>query len=312
MIRFLILLMGLMASPNLRMAAQTAPPKKTAFDKATMEAYVRHLFVMPKQVNIEVADPVDSSVPGMKEVKVKATLGAQSGEYSFYVSADGQKIVQGTVYDVAKNPFAADLEKLKTEFQPSFGTPGAPVVLVLFSDFQCPYCKEEAKLLRDNLIKAYPKEVRVYFKDMPLEQIHPWARPASIAGRCVFRQNAVAFWDFHDWIFSKQSEMNAENLKGKVLEWASGKGLNSEQLTACIDNKVTDREIARNMEEAKALRVNQTPTLFINGRRLAGGLDWNSLKTLIDFELDYQKTAKNAGEEACCSVELKTPFAPKP
>lgn len=146
---------------------------------------------------------------------------------------------------------------------------------------------------------------------MPLEQIHNWARPASIAGRCVFRQNATAFWDFHDWIFSKQQEINAENLKAKVLEWAGGKSLNAEQLTACMDNKVTDREIAKNMEEAKGLRVNQTPTLFINGRRLAGGLDWNSLKTLIDFELDYQKTAQNAGEQACCTVELKTPFAPK-
>src|SRR6267378_3211269 len=61
--------------------------------------------------------------------------------------------------------------KLHTDLQPSFGTPGAPVVIVLFSDFECPYCKEEAKALRSNLLATYPKEVRLYFKDLPLTQI---------------------------------------------------------------------------------------------------------------------------------------------
>ena len=83
-----------------------------------------------------------------------------------------------------------DLDKLKTEFQPSLGTPGAPVVLVAFSDFECPHCKDEATMLRQNLLSAYPTQVRLYFKDFPLEAIHPWAKTAAIAGRCVFRQSA--------------------------------------------------------------------------------------------------------------------------
>ena len=99
------------------------------------------------------------------------------------------------------------------------------MVLVLFSDFQCPYCKEEAKMLRANLLSAYPKQVRLYFKDLPLEQIHPWAKPAAIAGRCVFKQNPTAFWDFHDWIFEQPGEITKDNFSEKV--WSSPKARRS-------------------------------------------------------------------------------------
>ncbi len=112
------------------------------------------------------------------------------------------------VYDVGQNPFKDDLDKLKTDLSPSFGTAGAPVVLVVFSDFECPNCKEEAE---DPAAKPaqplFPRQVRVYFKDFPLEQIHPWAKAAAIAGRCVFRQSPAEFWKYHDWIYEHQSEI---------------------------------------------------------------------------------------------------------
>src|SRR5215467_13292999 len=156
----------------------------------------------------------------MFEVNVHLSSGNATQDATFYVSKDGQKILQGSVFDVKDNPFKPELDKLKTDLAPNFGTPGAPVVLVLFSDFQCPFCKEEAKMLRTNLLSAYPKQVRAYFKDMPLDQIHPWARPAAIAGRCVFKQNAAAFWDYHDWMYDHQGEITKENFRDKALEFA--------------------------------------------------------------------------------------------
>ena len=188
---------------------------------------------------------------------------------------------------------------------------GAPVVLVLFSDVQCQYCREQSRLLRENLLKTYPKEVRLYFKDYPLDQIHPWARPAAIAARCVFRQNAPAFWDFHDLLFDKQADFSAANLKEKSLAWVTAKGLNAAQFTACFDSRATEKEVDRNVADGRAVGVNSTPMLFVNGRRLSGVLEWASLKTLIDLELNYQKSHANAGEQACCSVELLTPFTPR-
>jgi protein-disulfide isomerase len=285
-------------------------PKKSALDKATLEAYVRHLFVLdPSRINVAVSDPKPSAdLPGFQEVAVRASLGAQSQDFKFLVSKDGQKILQASVFDVANNPFKADLDKLKTELEPSFGTPGAPVVLVEFSDFQCPYCKDEAKMLRDNLLSAYPKQVRLYFKTFPLESLHPWAKAAAIASRCVYRQQAGAFWDYHDWVFAHQAEITPENLKDKVMEWAKGqKDLDALQLRQCMDTKGAEAEVQKNVDEGRALAITGTPTLFVNGRRIGQTIDWPNLRAIIDYEIEYQKTAKNAGEDCGCELKLNLP-----
>ena len=285
--------------------------KKSALDKATLEAYVRHLFVMKSDVTVQVSDPKPSQVPGFVEVVVHASKGDASGDFPFLISKDGSKILQATVYDVNSNPFKPDLDKLKTEFQPSFGTPGAPVVLVEFTDFECPYCKEEATMLRQNLLTAYPKQVRLYFKDFPIEAIHPWAKSAAIAGRCVFRQDPSSFWSYHDWMFAHQADITPVNLKDKVMEWAKGeKDIDVLQLGRCMDTKATEAEVDKNIAEAHALDVNATPTLFVNGRRIPQAIDWTNLRSIIDYEIEYQKTAKNAGE-ACCEVKLDTPGLPQ-
>src|SRR5262249_52162955 len=224
------------------------------------------------------------------------------------VSKDGQKILQGSVYDINNNPFKSDLDKLKTEFEPSIGTPGAPVVLVEFSDFQCPYCKEEATMLRQNLLASYPAKVRLYFKPFPLESLHPWAKSAAIASRCVYRQQAPAFWEFHDWAFAHQGEITLENLKDKTMEWAKGqKGIDALQLGQCMDTKATEAEVQKDQEEGRALAITGTPTLFVNGRRINQTIDWNNLRAIIDYEIEYQKTAKNAGEDCGCELKLNVP-----
>ena len=297
--------------PLLAVCVMAAPPQKTAsakksaLDKSALEAYARHLYVMGPNVKVEVEDPKPSVLPGFFDVTVRASAGQVSQDFIFYVSRDGQKVVQGAIYDISQNPFKTDLDKLHTEFQPSLGTPGATVVLVEFSDFQCPFCKEEAKMLRDNLKSAYPTQVRLYFKDFPLETMHPWARMGAIAGRCVFRQNPNAFWDYHDWVYDHQADITAENLKQKVLEFAKGKEIDVLQLSRCLDSKATEAEVNKNVAEGKVLNLNSTPTLFVNGRRLVGRVDWPTLRNIIDYEIEYQKTAKNAGED--CGCELKLP-----
>jgi protein-disulfide isomerase len=301
------------SSPRKAAPPKPAPqsPKKSALDKATMEGYVRHLFVWPPPIQVTVGNPKPSiQLPGFDEVIVHAAAaGGGSQDELFYVSKDGQKIVRGVVFDVAQNPFKPDLDKLKTEFQPSFGTPGATVVLVLFSDFQCPFCKEEAKMLRQNLLSAYPKQARLYFKDFPLEQIHPWAKMASIAGRCIYRQNAGAFWQYYDWIYEHQAEITPENLKSKVLEFATGKEIDALQLSRCLDTRATEAEVDKNVADARALQILSIPTMFVNGRRLTGQIGWPDLRRIIDYEIEYQRTARNAGEDCGCEIKPLSPVA---
>jgi len=287
--------------------AQTT--KKSALDKAALEAYVRHLFVMDSRITVQVSDPKPSTeLPGFSDVVVHATLGPQSQDFKFLVSKDGSKFLQGSVYDINNNPFKADLDKLKTEGAPSFGTQGAPVVIVEFSDFECPFCKQEAAMLRANLPVSYPTQVHVYFKEFPLESLHPWAKAAAIDSRCVLKQSPMEYWEFHDWLFSHQAELTAENLKEKVMDWAKVKtAVDAPKLAACMDSRATEAEVNQSQAEGRALGVDQTPMLFVNGRRIPGQVDWPALKNIIDYEIEYQKTAKNAGEDCGCDLKLNLP-----
>jgi len=173
---------------------------------------------------------------------------------------------------------------LNVEHQPGFGPVDAPVTIVEFGDFQCPSCRAEAPLLRELIPELFPNKVRIVFKDYPLESVHPWARAAAIAGRCIFRQNPRAFWKFYDWDYQNQDDITVENLKPKVLGWAAGNGISSAQLESCIDSKATDAEVAQNISEGKAAGVRGTPTLFVNGLKSASS-QLPALQQMIEKEL---------------------------
>ena len=283
-----------------------APRAASALDKKTLETFLRHLLLYPPHVNVAVSDPQPSEVPGLLQVAVRASAGNASEQRLFLISRDGSKVIEAKVYDVARNPFQKEIEQLKTAGAPALGAPGAPVVVVLFSDFECTYCAQEAKSLRADLAKTFPTQVRLYFKDMPIEQIHPWARAAALAGRCVFNQNAEAFWEYHDWAFQKQNEIKPENFSQLFSAWAKQKGLDTAKLDSCRLDAATGAVINQSIAEAHSLGVNSTPTLFINGRKIAGYVPWENLKQILELEIGYQATANNAGEQ-CCSLPPLSP-----
>lgn len=177
--------------------------------------------------------------------------------------------------------------KLDIANQPTFGPADAPVTIVEFGDLECPSCRAEAPILRQLIPGLYPGKVRVVFKDYPLESIHPWARAAAIAGRCIFHQSGQAFWKFYDWDYDNQDEMTPENLKSKVLGWARGNGVNATELERCIDTRATDAEITRSIAEGHAAGVTGTPTLFVNGRK--SPLRIPEVEAMIDADLGRKK-----------------------
>ncbi len=298
-------------APAAPAAKKSAPPAaagaQSALNKQHLENYLRHLFVWGPTIKVEIGDFEPSPARGLFQTLVRASYGPAVDQQVFYVSADGKQIVRGPIYAADDNPFRSELKKITTTLQPSFGTPGAPVVLVVYSDFQCPHCREEAKILRDNMLKNYPTQVRVYFKDMPLAN-HDWARTSAIAGRCIFRQNPSLFWDYHDWIFENQPSITAANFQERLAGFVRGKEIDALQLNRCVEKRETDPEVEKSIAEARSLAVNSTPTSFLNGRRLPGATPWLNLKQIIDFEIEYQKTAKNAGEQECCEVRLPSPL----
>jgi protein-disulfide isomerase len=285
----------------------------STLDKTRIEAYVRHLLAVIPEVQVKVDDPKPSPTPDLQEVDVHFTYQGRSQDETFYLSKDGQHLVRGVVYNLGQNPFQEDLDKLKAGGAPSFGPATALVTVVEFGDFECPNCKEEAKTLRDNVPSRFPTQVRVLFKDFPLEQIHPWAKAASIAGRCVYQQSPAAFWKFHDWIYEHQTDINPENLKTQVMDFAkTAQDLDGLQLGRCIDTKATEAEVDATIAEGRALHVDATPTVFLNGRRLVGNYPWQNIDQIINGELSYQKNAQNgappASDEKCCEVKIPSPL----
>jgi protein-disulfide isomerase len=294
------------------LSAQEKPKSTAPLDKVRLEAYVRHLLAVIPEVQVKIDDPKSAGTSDLQEVDVHFTYQGRSQDETFYITKDGQHIVRGVVYNLGQNPFQEDLEKLKTSGAPSFGPAMAPITLIEFGDFECPNCKEEAKTLRENVPSQFPTQVHVYFKDFPLEQIHPWAKPAAIAGRCIYKESPAAFWKFHDWIYDHQTEILPDNLKTQVMDFAKTEPeIDALQLGHCIDTKATEGEVDASLAEGRALHVDATPTLFVNGRRLVGNYPWQNIEQIINGELEYLKNGQNTApkssaktDEKCCEVKI--------
>ncbi len=297
------------------LSAQEKAKSAPILDKPHMEAYVRHLLAVIPEVQVKIDDPKPAGTSDLQEVDVHFTFQGRSQDEVFYITKDGQHIIRGVVYNLGQNPFQEDLDKLKTDRTPSFGPETAPITLVEFGDFECPNCKEEAKTLRDNVPSQFPTQVHVYFKDFPLEQIHPWAKAAAITGRCIYRQSPSAFWKYHDWIYQHQAEILPDNLKTQVADFTKTlSDLDAVKLGQCIDTKTTEAEVDASLAEGRALHVDATPTLFVNGRRLVGNYPWQNIEQIINGELNYQKTAQTTApksakaDDKCCEVKIPSPL----
>lgn len=315
--RFLALAVGALSLLTL-LPAQQAPQSPVPLDKARMEAYVRHLLAVIPEVQVKIDDPKPGPTPSMTEVDVHFSYQGRTQDETFYLTADGQHIIRGVVYNLNRNPFQDDLDKLKTAGAPSFGPDNAPITIVEFGDFECPNCREEAKTLRDNIPTQFPTQVRVVFKDFPLEQIHPWAKAAAVMGRCIYHANPTAFWKYHDWIYEHQAEITPDNLKTQVLDFAKNNPeIDALQFGKCIDDKSTEADVDATLAEGHKLQVDATPTIFVNGRRLVGTYPWQNLEQILNEELSYQKATKATASSAqnnapkddkCCEVKIPSPL----
>ena len=284
---------------------------KSALDKSTLEAYLRYSELWVPGVAVKIDDPKPSAdLNNYFDVWVHLSYNGATKDEMYYVSKDGRNIVHGTAYDINKSPFEGNLAALKMDQRATFGAgANAPVTLVVFGDFQCPVCQKEEQELRKNLPGSpLADKVHVVFTDFPLTSIHPWAMKASIVGRCMYHSNQNAFWDYHDWIYQNQGDINPGNLDAKVQEFAQQKGFDTMQLGRCVDDKATAAEVEASMKLGHDLSVSATPTLFINGRKIEGALEWPVLSQLLQIEIDHQatlpKTAAAAKAEECCTVTI--------
>jgi protein-disulfide isomerase len=165
---------------------------------------------------------------------------------------------------------------------PSVGAASAPVTVVEFSDFQCPFCQRVMPTLK-KLREAYGDRVRIVWKDFPLTAIHPQAFKAAEAGQCAKEQGK--FWELHDRMFANQQALQPEFLK----KYAGELGLDAAKFNACLDMAKYAERVQEHMGIGNALGVSSTPSVFINGRLVAGAHPYETFAAVVDEELDRKK-----------------------
>jgi len=223
--------------------------------------------------------------PDWRKGNLEVALGQQTQNVAFYVSRDGKYLFRGDAVDLSVDPLKQVMSKISLEHQPERGPKDAKVTIVEYSDFQCPFCSRVYTTLENDVLKNYGDKVRFVFKNFPLSSIHPWAEDGAVASECAFQQGNDKFWAMYNGLFSKQSEINKDNLKDKSSEIAKDAGMDVAKYQECFDGKKTLDDVKADTSEANALGVNSTPTFFINGRRLSGAQTPESFKQMIDQEL---------------------------
>src|SRR5690242_1001828 len=288
-------LLALGLTPCLNAAAQqpggAATPVSTQVQK-NIEAYLRNLYAFGPDVKLLVGPLKESPVEGIFETNIDVIIGENKENAKFYVSKDGRFLFRGDVSDMTKDPLAENLAQIRMTDAPALGDPKSPVTIVEYSDFECPVCRNLHDALRE-ILPNYAGKVRVVFKDFPIEQLHPWARTAAIAGRCAFQQDSKAFWKLYDLIYDNQEIISAANAWTKMMDYAGQSGLDADAFKVCMASPEAGAAVNASRANGQLLDVNSTPTVFVNGRRMVGA-DAHLLEQYINYELAQQKSGTAA------------------
>ncbi len=161
---------------------------------------------------------------------------------------------------------------------PVFGPAGASVEIIEFSDFQCPFCQRLTATL-EQLKTAYGSDIRLVFKDYPLPN-HAQAFKAAEAGNCANQQGK--FWELHDTMFSRQSELGVDDLK----RHAGALGMDQAAFDACLDSGRFAEQVNADLTAGQQYGVSSTPTVFINGRAVMGAAPFEVFDKIIREELE--------------------------
>jgi protein-disulfide isomerase len=284
----LALLASIGLTATVSVAQQPAAAPTTATEK-TVEAFLRNYYALGADIKITVGAPKPIGSSGISEVPIQVTSPDGSDNVTMYLTADGRYLLRGELSDLTKDPLAENVAKFDTKTAPLLGDPKAPITIVEYADFECPVCKNLHDAVR-GLLPNYP-QVKMIFKDFPIEAVHPWARTAALAGRCAYQQDPKAFWKFYDLIYDSQDIISASNAYEKMLEFAARSNLSSDSFKSCMSGPQAAAEVDASLANGKVLDVRSTPTLFVNGRRLVGA-DPHALQQYLDFEVARVKAGK--------------------
>jgi protein-disulfide isomerase len=249
------------------------------------EAASRHITKEQLLAEIKPAVVTDADVNAFYEqnkAQIPAPKEQVADKIKTYLEQQGQQKSRSEYFKTLQAKYKVDYKIEPVRIQvaatgPAKGPANAPVTIVEFSDFQCPFCSRLIPSIQE-VEKKYGDKVRLVFRQYPLP-MHPNAQKAAEASLCANDQGK--FWQLHDAMFANQNALAVDQLKAKAAEL----GLNADKFNKCLDSGEKAATIQADQKAGQEVGVNGTPALFINGRFINGAVPIDQLTTVIDDEL---------------------------
>lgn len=206
------------------------------------------------------------------------------------VSRDAQQLAAAVAEREAEAQAAAAARNVQlralARALPFRGSKDAPVLIVEFGDFECPFCAQATETV-EAILEKYPDDVKLVFMHLPLD-FHPWAKTAAIAAECAATQNADAFWILHDAFFANQAALNDGNVIAAAAGYLSGARVDMKQWTECATDAGSASyakaaaAVAASKEAGSELGISGTPGFFVNGIAVGGAQPIEAFEPLIE------------------------------
>jgi len=248
----------------------------------TVEMFMHRMFGQDPTIKWRVASIAPSMIPGVAQVRV--LVGEPPQPTNLYVMPDQRFAVVGDVLPFGADPFVSVRSRLKSDADgPSRGPADAAITIVEFADLQCPSCRAAHPVL-ERLSKDFPQS-RFIFQHFPLAN-HKWAATAAAHAQCLHQQDPEAFWNYVGSVYEAQPSITETDADARLEQIAAGAGADVAKLTSCVKSPDTATRVQRSIDLGRAVGVTGTPSIYVNGRRIASVTDipYESLKALIEFE----------------------------
>jgi len=240
--------------------------------------------LLDQEVNAKIPDPSDAEIEGYYYgLKVKSPLADVKTQLKESLKqTKSQQLRQDYLKSLradSKVVVLLSAPRVEVAYDPARmrGNAKAPVMIVEFSDYQCPYCHQVESTVTQLLAK-YGDKVSLSYRDFPLTQIHSQAQIAAVASRCALEQGK--FWEYHDQLFTA-SKLD----KDALIEYARNLKLDDKQFGSCLASEKYKADIDKDLQEGKQAGISGTPGFFINGVMLSGAQPQDAFTRVIDDEL---------------------------
>lgn len=269
--------------------ARSSAPKKAAAVKALgpadVEQVLKRIYGYDPSMKWQIFLVRKAPVPGMTEVLMNVNNEFQH----LFIAADGHYAISGDWMPFGPDLYAPARKKLMAADGISRGPEKPAVVMVEFSDLQCPHCKDAQPVL-EKLASDFP-QMKIIFQQYPLPK-HPWAAKAARYADCAGHANNAAAWKFIAGVYENQGGIALATADEKLKELARNSGFDAEKLSACASSPASEERIKKSVALGDSLGILGTPSIFVNGRLLepvtdASDASYERAKKIVQYEIEH-------------------------